>query len=681
MKLRGISFIVLLSMALAGAPLMLGAAPLGEVVAPAPERTPLAGMQKAWQARYVGAGGDHNVVVGLGWARGISERYSKARGQARLDLIRGAATINLQGLNRAVDVWLLDNLPGENKSALAEAGDNLVRLGRIEASGKGELSVDLGEDFFKGFELDWIIVTEAGRNPVDGGLLFGTRPAFERQYTRVRLAAESEESGIEPPAVGVLKTHSSPAAVLVAAGLVAAETAQGGDLFFRGTFSGNGRTCATCHRADNNQGLDLDFIGTLPANDKLFIAELPVSSGGVPGLERPLLMRGHALILENVDGLENPTVKFTTRGVPHSLSMATSIAAPADGRAPQQRTGWSGDGAPSPGTLRMFPLGATIQHFPKRLNRVAGTDFVAPTDDELDAMEAFMMLSGRTNELTLASITLNNAGAQAGKLRFVDADARCNGCHGNAGSNTGTVNRNFNTGVERAPDPSQATEAHPRDGGFGGGLTANFDCNGDSINDCFGDGTFNSTPLIEAADTEPFFHNNSFAEIEDAITFYTTSAFANSPAGGGNAIPLSTTDIDNIGKFLRVINAAFNNDLTLQRNQAALTLLDNWMAACGPIPSLSCGNGHQVVSTVNSLLELANVESRDAIDVLHAKNLHLDAEIFLQVGVVTNQAAISTPVALLKKLFILSSNSSFQFARTRYGTGITYSLGEGNLLF
>ena len=56
-----------------------------------------------------------------------------------------------------------------------------------------------------------------------------------------------------------------------------------------------------------------------------------------------------------------------------------------------------------------------------------------------------------------------------------------------------------------------------------------------------------------------YFHNNIAATIEDAVAFYTTPAFANSGAGGGVAIPLTLSDIDNIGRFLRVINAAFNN--------------------------------------------------------------------------------------------------------------------------
>ncbi len=645
-------------------------------------RAALAGLRQNWLDGYVRRGGDRNVVVGLGWARGVSERFTRATGQARFDLIRGTVAVSVQGLERPADVWLLDNLPGAGKSTLAERGDRLMRLGRIETSGPGTLTAALGTGYFKGFELDWVILTDAGKSPIEGGVLFGTRPSFERRFTRERLAAERANSGdIETAAYapGTLSGHSASTDLLVSSGLVSADVAEGAELFFRGTFSGNGRTCASCHRAENNQGLDLDFIGTLPAHDKLFVAEQPVSTGGVPGLERPLLMRGHALILENVDGLENPTGKFTARGVPISLSQATSIRAPNDGRAPAQRTGWSGDGAPSPGTLRLFPLGATIQHFTKSLARIPGADFVAPTDDELDAMEAFMLSSGRLNELTLANVTLSDAGAQAGKVRFVAADSRCNTCHANAGANVGNgQNRNFDTGVERSPDPSQITEPHPLDGGFG---VAARDCDGNGSNDCFGDGTFNSTPLIEAADTEPFFHNNSAATIEDAIAFYATPAFANSGSGGGNAIPLSLADIENLGKFLRVINAAFNTGISIQRNEAALVLLDQWIAICGDNESLSCANGTQVMSTVEHLLELSSIEGNDARQVLEDKGLHSDATKDLKKAIHSNHSAISVQKARQKRKFIERALEEFQSAKASYGNGLNFTLGEGNLLF
>ena len=76
---------------------------------------------------------------------------------------------------------------------------------------------------------------------------------------------------------------------------------QGAQLFFEETFSGNGRTCGTCHPASNNFTIDPAFIATLPANNPLFVAEF---NPALAQLERPQLMRQFGLILENLDGLE-----------------------------------------------------------------------------------------------------------------------------------------------------------------------------------------------------------------------------------------------------------------------------------------------------------------------------------------------------------------------------------------
>ncbi len=54
-----------------------------------------------------------------------------------------------------------------------------------------------------------------------------------------------------------------------------------------------------------------------------------------------------------------------------------------------------------------------------------------------------------------------------------------------------------------------------------------------------GDGTFNTPPLVEAADTGPFFHNNARATIEQAVAFYNSDAFNNSPSG---QVPAASTD-------------------------------------------------------------------------------------------------------------------------------------------
>jgi cytochrome c peroxidase len=666
----------LLMLSLAPEPSIPAVQPANAFQAVVAERSALEPFYLEWQKSYLRAGGDGNVMITVGWTEGLSTEASSARGQVDLDLIEGMVRAKVRGLEGPADLWLVDNQDAPGMTVEPEPGDRMFRIGRL-ANGR-EIKARLGRDFFRGFELDLLVVSPAGRTPDQSRTLIGTRSYFERLYTTTRVQAErSRETArlpglLSPAGLGSLfgsRPAEANSGVLIAHGLISQTVGQGGDLFFRGTFSGNGRTCATCHRVNNNQGLDLDFIQTLSPFDKLFVAELPAFLGGVPGLERPDLMRDHALILENADGFgpPSPTVRFTMRGVPHSLSMATSMLAPADGRAPVQRTGWSGDGAPSTGALRLFPVGAVTQHFPKRLNRVSGTDFVLPTDAQLDRMEAFSLASGRLNELNLANVTLSNSGAQAGKIRFVAADARCNGCHANAGANIATgQNFNFDTGVEKAPDPSQTTEVHPRDGGFG---TANRDCDGNGSLDCFGDGTFNTTPLIEAADTEPFFHNNSAPTIEDAVAFYTTPAFAQSPAGGGTAVPLTATDVANIGKFLRVINASFNNALSIKRNSAALALEN------------SASTDPNKRNTVNMLLSLSNAEALDAVEVLDEKGLHSDAVFFLISAITKNISATFETSTATRKSLIQSALADLNFAKTRYGSGLSFTLGEGNLMF
>jgi hypothetical protein len=283
----------------------------------------------------------------------------------------------------------------------------------------------------------------------------------------------------------------------------------------------------------------------------LFVAE---TNGALErGFESPRQMRAHGLILENLDGFEDLDAKFVLRGVPHTLALRTSVASVAG-----PRTGWSGDGAPGDGTLRSFAIGAVVQHFPRTLNRVPGVDFRLPTDAELDALEAFMLSLGRQEDLQLP-LPLADAVAARGQALFMDNNVgRCNVCHFNAGANGDPAvfgpnagNLNFNTGVEDLPDlPGALTgdPTPPRDDGFG--IT--------------GDGTFNTPPLVEAADTGPFFHNNSVSSIEAAVAFYDGEAFNNSPAGQvirqatGSRITLDATQTQAIAAFLRVINALEN---------------------------------------------------------------------------------------------------------------------------
>lgn len=371
---------------------------------------------------------------------------------------------------------------------------------------------------------------------------------------------------------------------------------KGRGIFFNETFRGNGRTCGTCHRTEDNFGLSPAFIATLPPTDPLFVAE--INPDLKDDFEKPALMREFGLILENLDGFDDLPNRFVLRGVPHVLAMRNSIAS-----AQGPRTGWSGDGAPGDGSLRAFATGAVIQHFPLTTNRIPGVDFRLPTEEELDALEAFQLSLGRQEELALP-LALKGVVAGRGQEIFLDNTlGKCNACHANAGANgdpnifgPGAGNLNFDTGVEALPDqPANLTgELVPPDDGFG----------------TPGDGTFNTPTLVEAADTGPFFHNNSVETIEGAVAFYNGDAFNNSPAGQllvgatGSGINLDGTQVVSVAAFLRVINA-------LENIRAATALLEQ--------------SEDERRKDARESLRLAVFETEDAIQVLAGGGLHPEA--------------------------------------------------------
>jgi hypothetical protein len=378
--------------------------------------------------------------------------------------------------------------------------------------------------------------------------------------------------------------------------------AKGRDLFFNETFAGNGRTCGTCHPEENNFTIDPAFIARLPKDNPLFVAEF--NPALKENFENPTLMRQFGLILENLDGFDDLKNKFVMRGVPHVLGLRTSLASPGG-----PRTGWSGDGAPGDGSLRSFATGAVIQHFTKRLNRVNGVDFRLPTDEELDALEAFQLSLGRREDLTLP-LRLKGTVPKRGQAIFLDnALGKCNLCHVNAGATTnfgrGSLgNANSNTGVEDLPDhPARLTgQMVPRDDGFRAP----------------GDATFNTPPLVEAADSGPFFHNHAIETIEGAVAFYTGAAFNNSPAGralAGNdprgvGIRLDATQVVAVAAFLRVLNA-------LENIRESVTLLET---------SLTVSSSRER----KRLLARAAQETADSARVLEGGGLHPEAVAHLQ---------------------------------------------------
>jgi cytochrome c peroxidase len=563
---------------------------------------------KEFAVAHAAAGGDRSVAIALGWSKALSTTRSEATGVARLDLVTGTVAVEVTGLGEEADVWLVDNQPVAGDTVAPEAHDRYVRLGRLQAGGaSARLVAGLGGRGFRDFDADLVVVSRAGARPAEGGLLFGSPTLFQRTYHR----EQRLRAGLSATPDDDVRTQAGAVARLLQFALPTASAHsgnalvdQGRQLFNAETFGGNGRTCATCHPASNNFTIDPTFIASRPASDPLFVAERVPA---LAALENPLLMRQVGLILENLDGFDRPGVM---RSVPHTFALRTSLTpATFDGssRPPNQRTGWSGDGAPGGGTLRDFAVGAVTQHFPRTLARQNGSDFRLPTDAELDAMEAFQLSLGRQAELNVGAMTFRNPVVQMGKRIFNNggtapdttiAQGQCFQCHSNGGAtNNGTTNPNFDTGVESLPaQPADIIDPdhNPPDGGFG--QAAN------SFG--FGDSKFNTPPLVEAADTGPFFHNNAVETIEEAVNFYNSDAFTASASGAGppvGAINLAATEVVAVAAFLRVLNA--NENVRQSTAEGAL--------ATGA--TIADGRAH----LTQSLEELA-----DAVDVLRAGKLH-----------------------------------------------------------
>ncbi len=397
--------------------------------------------------------------------------------------------------------------------------------------------------------------------------------------------------------------------------------AKGRELFFNETFDGNGRTCMTCHRPEDNYRITPEFIATLPDDDPLFVAEY--NPDLKEHFEKPDLMRKYGLILGNQDGDDDLENKYVMRTVQTLRSVRTSINGSAfEGFENKLSylpplTGWAGDGSPD-GTLRGFTNGAIKAHMTKTLNRVPGVDFRYATDEELDALEAYILTLGRQEELSLP-LPLKGEVARLGQELFIDKDqknARCNTCHINASGsamsadartqgrwvNLGSLH--LNTGEENLTNP--LLQMLPIDDGFGVvGVTT---YRGETLRT----GLFrmNTPPVVEAADAGPLFHAGFLNSVEEVVAFYNEDAFNNSISGRnmardfGGPTNLSATEVLALGAFLRVINA-------LDNIRESTELLEE-----------SLEQGWLEREDRKRLLREANYETEDAIIVLAGVNLH-----------------------------------------------------------
>ena len=536
--------------------------------------------------RFAAGGAPANVVsLSLSNLRGVSSEAVNAGGQVVADLATGTvtSTVQLLPLGDTFDLWLIDNLPDPGHTTLAEHGDALKKVGTYAVvSGTHTLSVSLGPTAFTGFFPDRAFVVRSGQSPVEGFVLTGPSTFFARlQHRQVRFVDRANAAlGFDPTAPATRVAN------------VARVVAQGRQVFLNETFDGNGRTCGTCHVETNNFTVDPELIATLPPTDPLFVAE---TNPALAALENSDLLRQFGLILVNADGFD-PSRGFVFRGAQNVQALANSMT-PQDpsfgidfstnGRNPNppERLGWGNDGPP----LRDFALVAIAQHAPTTLSRTAGVDFRVPTDEELDALVAYQLSLGRQEDFDLPTLELKSTLARNGKTLFLDSGnllepghKNCNGCHFNGG---GSAGMSFNDQTPGFPDidgsprgfnigaftnvnetPLALALSLPRDGGFGQIPTVfgSFG-NTDDLPPPFGHvefEEFNSPPVVESADTGPFFHNHTVTDLESAVAFYGTPAFQTGLQNVATPVSISADpndpEVQAIAAFLRVLNALEN---------------------------------------------------------------------------------------------------------------------------
>jgi cytochrome c peroxidase len=669
-------------------------------------------LYRTWVASHERRGGDRRVPVSLGYFKGLSVEYTRARGLATLDLIGGSVSVEVSGLpvETISDLWLVDNRPGPGRSTRPEPGDGMLYIGSLTGDGSmATLEAAVAEGTFEHFVVDTVVIARSGEDPVEGPVLFGSPSTFQRLYSRARLQQRrgsadnpnlSQASSSLDTLLGISPAHAAGSIVVDPDVLFDPLVAEGARLYFNEQFQGNGRTCATCHPAVNNFTIDPEFISKLRDDDALFVAEFTPALS--QNFEKPTLMRSRGLILENLDGFDDLENKFTMRGVPHLLGLATSVDGPNipfDNTfnpdfgifPPGQRTGWSGDGAPGAGTLRDFTTGAVIQHFPRTLNRAPGADFRLPTDGELDALEAFLLSLGRSQEINISDLTapdfltFTDPVVERGKEIFNTLDTeggtvpagKCALCHENAGANINAGffgalipglaggNANFGTGVNDLPSlPADLIDPanNPRDGGFARVAHDGFNClpprggfgtvtpEGGILPPGLCEEDFNTPPLVEAADSGPFFHNNAVDTLEAAVSFYNDPEFNQSSGGqvaaaldtGGIGIVLSSTEVTAVANMLRVVNALENIRSSIDLDQAAL------------------GRGR---STAHRLLEVSRAELRDAVQVLDSAGLHPEAVGELRAAIALNREARGALFRVIRDIIIREGIETKEAAR------------------
>lgn len=125
------------------------------------------------------------LVLPLHYSKGLSAKFTTARGLAKLDLGSGVFAATITGVRdrSRYDVWLVDNRPGPGTSVKPESSDRMIRLGTLLGSGDSRrLVVTLDQEAMRGFEIDLVVITPGTPPPGQADPILGSPTLFQRAY-------------------------------------------------------------------------------------------------------------------------------------------------------------------------------------------------------------------------------------------------------------------------------------------------------------------------------------------------------------------------------------------------------------------------------------------------------------------------------------------------------------------
>ncbi|MCZ6775247.1 MAG: hypothetical protein O7D34_02180 [Ignavibacteria bacterium] len=136
-------------------------------------------------------------------------------------------------------------------------------------------------------------------------------------------------------------------------------------------FEGNGRSCASCHRAENKFGMSEATRDGLSADDRFFYMGLD---------EDQALLKGHGLVHVIGDGLDE------FRQTPALNELCTLC----NNYGNCESLGLNSDRTSN---LQAFSLGAVINHHARSPARQPGVDFVLPSPGQVKDLVDYMLSS------------------------------------------------------------------------------------------------------------------------------------------------------------------------------------------------------------------------------------------------------------------------------------------------